>query len=346
MKRAAAWMLLHAVALCAAEIELIDGRFVVRDWPQGARFSVYVGASTTPMLGVSEASVSTMTWTPKYPLAEGLTYRAVLESQPPVERAFTVPRQKREPTKILAIYPSTSVLPENMLKMYLHFSASMSRGEAYRRIRLLDAHGAPVELAILEIEQELWDRSGTRFTILFDPGRIKRDLLPNKEVGPPLQAGRSYELAVDGGWPDANGLPLAAGASKKFSVAAADREPPQASTWKITAPKAGTRDALLIEFPEPMDRALLEQLIAVRGPGDVSVPGVLAIEAAEKLWRFVPDRNWTEADYEIVYDTALEDLAGNRMDRPFDVDLFERVDREVKREWKRIPFHAAESRAH
>src|SRR5688572_33087818 len=86
MKRAAAWTLLQAVALCAAEIELQNGRFVVRDWPQGARFAIYVGDSATPMLGSSSTAGGVLTWTPKYALSEGLTYRAVLESTPPVVR--------------------------------------------------------------------------------------------------------------------------------------------------------------------------------------------------------------------------------------------------------------------
>lgn len=329
---------LIALSAFAAGIELEDGRFVVRNCPQGVRFSVYVGDSSTPMLGAPSTSGGTLTWTPKYPLAEGVTYRAVLESSPPVVRTFTIPRMPRERTRLLAIYPSVNQLPENMLKMYLHFSAPMSRGEAYRRVRLLDANGAPVELAILEIEQELWDRSGTRLTILFDPGRIKRDLLPNKEVGPPLQAGRSYVLAVDAGWPDASGAPLGSAASKEFTVAAADREPPQASSWKITAPKSGTRDALAIEFPEPMDRALLEQLLSLRNAKDTPIAGAMTIENEERRWQFVPAAPWPAGSYALVYDTALEDLAGNRIGRPFDVDLFERVDREVTRELRRIPF--------
>jgi hypothetical protein len=51
----------------------------------------------------------------------------------------------------------------------------MSRGEAYRRVHLLDATGRPINLAFLEIEQELWDPEGRRLTLLFDPGRVKRD---------------------------------------------------------------------------------------------------------------------------------------------------------------------------
>lgn len=84
----------------------------------------------------------------------------------------------------------------------------MTRGEAWKRIRLLDAKGEAVPLAFLEIDQELWDRDTTRLTILFDPGRIKRGVLPLEEVGPALQSGRSYTLVVDRNWQDAQGQPL------------------------------------------------------------------------------------------------------------------------------------------
>ena len=72
------------------------------------------------------------------------------------------------------VYPSADRLPENQLKFYLHFSAPMSQGDCYRHIKLLDARGKAVDLPFLELDQELWDPTGTRFTLFFDPWRIKR----------------------------------------------------------------------------------------------------------------------------------------------------------------------------
>ncbi len=46
---------------------------------------------------------------------------------------------------VTEVYPSAAVLPENLLRFYIQFSAPMSRGEAYRRIKLLDAGGKPVD---------------------------------------------------------------------------------------------------------------------------------------------------------------------------------------------------------
>ena len=102
----------------------------------------------------------------------------------PIEAGFDVPKAApRAATRIEQVYPSTDTLPANTLKLYIYFSAPMRRGEAWQHIRLLDEHGAPVELPFLEIDQELWDPTNTRLTVLFDPGRIKRGLVPLQRIG-------------------------------------------------------------------------------------------------------------------------------------------------------------------
>ena len=144
----------------------------------------------------------------------------------------------------------------------------MSRGEAYRRIRLLDAAGKPVDDPFLELDEELWSPDGTRFTLLFDPGRIKRGLKPREEVGPVLEAGKSYYLVIDRDWLDADGKPLKAGFRKTFRVGPPDETSPDPKTWSVRPPAPETRDPLEVRFPEPLDRALLDRLIAVRDGAD------------------------------------------------------------------------------
>ena len=92
-------------------------------------------------------------------------------------------KPKTEPTVVTQVYPTSDKLPENQLKFYLHFSAPMSRGDSYKHIQLLDEKGKAVELPFLELDEELWDPAGKRFTLFFDPGRIKRGLKPREEVG-------------------------------------------------------------------------------------------------------------------------------------------------------------------
>jgi hypothetical protein len=128
----------------------------------------------------------------KYPLQPGVTYVAVFSLvNERAEISYTMPKPVIVPaTFVEHVYPSTSRVPENLLKLYLHFSGPMSKGEAFKRLHLFERSGSEVNLPFLEIAEELWDREFKRLTILFDPGRIKRDLVPNKEVGPPLQAGK------------------------------------------------------------------------------------------------------------------------------------------------------------
>ena len=112
------------------------------------------------------------------------------------------------PARLVQVYPTSDRLPENQLKFYVHFSAPMSRGDSYRYIHLLESENGEVDLPFLELGEELWSQDGTRLTVFFDPGRIKRGLKPREEVGPSLEEGKSYTLRIDADWPDAPSDPL------------------------------------------------------------------------------------------------------------------------------------------
>lgn len=283
---------------------------------------------------------------PRYPLEPGVVYRAVYRSSPSstgkdaststADFEIAAP-QESKPTELTAIYPSSRRLPENQLKFYLHFSAPMSRGEAYEHLRLLDAKGRPIELPFLELGEELWDRDGKRFTLFFDPGRIKRGLKPREEVGPAIEEGKSYTLVVDAGWRDAAGRPLAAEVRKRFDVVAPDETPPDAAKWKLAAPAAGGREPLAVEFPEPLDHALAARLLSIERAGQ-PVEGEIAIGEQETRWSFTPRDPWRQGSYQLVAGKELEDLAGNSLARPFEVDELRPVTKEVAAEFVRVPF--------
>jgi hypothetical protein len=206
----------------------------------------------------------------------------------------------------------------------------MSRGEAWERIRLLDSKGVPVDLPFLEIDQELWDPEMKRLTVLFDPGRIKRGVLPREELGPVLIEGDEYALLIDREWQDGRGAPLLREFRKTFRVGAADRVPPDPGQWKINAPLPGTRGPLIANFPEPMEWALLQRLLQVVGPAG-RIEGRVEIGVSEMEWRLIPARAWEPGEHALVVMTTLEDLAGNRIGRAFDLDLdrFDQVTRQV-----------------
>jgi hypothetical protein len=185
--------------------------------------------------------------------------------------------------------------------------------------------------------QELWDGAHERMTVFFDPGRIKRDLVPHEALGLPLRTGHSYSFVVDSGWPDASGRPLAEAYVKRFYVGAMDRALPQTASWRVATPMRGTRATLIVDFPEPLDRALAARMLAVKR-GATLVDGVVTVEASERRWTFTPAEPWRDEDYLIEVDTELEDLAGNNLKHLFDVMPGDTASYGVTGPVARIPF--------
>jgi hypothetical protein len=329
-----------------AAIRMDGGVFRVTGWAPGAEpvggwpsvFTVYAGAGDVPpMLGTYAVEGGSLVFRPRFGLAPGMHARASFHppSGAAVEAVFDVPKAAppASTTRVAHVYPSTSLLPENQLKFYIYFSAPVQKGEAWSHIHLLNQDGRAVELPFLEIDQELWDRENMRLTVLFDPGRIKRGLLPLKEMGPAIEDGRSYTLVIDREWPDGRGAPLAEPFRKSFRVGPPDREPIDTAKWRIAPPRAGTRDPLVISFGEPLDFALLQHTIVVR-----DVTGTIEVARDETEWRFTPDRAWAAREYQTVVGTELEDLAGNHVGRAFDVDVFNSVTRSVAKDTVTVRF--------
>jgi Bacterial Ig-like domain len=222
--------------------------------------------------------------------------------------------------KVLAVYPSADVLPENLLKFYIHFSAPMSRGEAYKRIHLMHA-GLEVQDPFLELGEELWDIEQTRFTLFIHPGRIKRGVKPREDSGLPMTDGKEYSLQIDEAWLGADRQPLVAKHLKKFRVVTADEEQPNPVNWKIGTPKANTRQPVTLTFNEPLDHAMLNRVLQVRDPAGEVIEGKTTISARETIWAFEPAQPWKRSDYAIEIATNLEDLCGNSIARPFETKL-------------------------
>jgi hypothetical protein len=344
----------EVAGLDADKLAQLTGRKLTpTDWQ--AILSLYVDNGTPPgrdgrpaVLGTYKVADRVLCFTPRFPLRPGIRYLAVVAparlpgadaSAKAIEIDLKVPdKPPREPTVIRHVYPSTSRLPENQLKFYIHFSAPMSRGGAYRYIHLAEKSGKAIEFPFLELDEELWDPQGRRFTLFFDPGRIKRGLKPREEVGPALQEGKTYSLRIDRQWTDADGNPLKEAFSKTFTVGAPEDRVLDQNDWKTSAPKTGTRQRLEVRFPRPLDHALLEECISVTGPADETIAGAMEIADEEKCWRFTPERPWHPGLHQLVVATRLEDLAGNRIGRPFEVDVLHPVPLRPTSDTVRLPF--------
>jgi hypothetical protein len=302
-----------------------------KDWP--AIFAVHVGDSRTAILGSYLVSKTGLRFEPRFPFSPGSNYRAVYTppSGQPVMLQFAVPKPSVAATTVLEhVYPTRSELPENQLKFYLHFSTPMSRGGVYDHIHLIDDKGKEVERPFLELEEELWDPASRRFTLFIQPGRIKRGLKPREDLGPALVEGKKFTLVVDAGWNDAAGNPLKAEFRKTFSVGKPDETQPDPKNWKMQTPVAGSKAALKIHFPKPLDHALLHRMLWVLDDSGKKIAGNIEVKAEETVWLFTPQQIWMAGQYRLVIDTALEDLAGNSIARPFEVDEFHPIEKELK----------------
>jgi hypothetical protein len=214
---------------------------------------------------------------------------------------------------------------------------------------LLDDKGQMVQYPFLELAEELWSPDGTRLTLYFDPGRIKRGLKPREEFGPALREGGSYTLEIDADWPDAAGQPLAGSErkiTKAFRVIAPDDQQPNVTRWKLETPRAASRDPVTIHFDEPLDSAMLVRVVAVQDESGMPVSGKVELGKGESRWTFRPAGDWTPGRYRIVTSTVLEDLAGNSLKRPFEVDVFRPAPIRPETESAMIPFviQAAQNR--
>jgi hypothetical protein len=325
--------------------------FILENWPGAAQlaperagdvFAVSVDAPDVPaMLGRYRVENGTLVFAPQFPPQPGVTYKAVarIPGAAPLSAVFSIPKADMRPTAAVdRIYPSANVLPENQLKFYIHFSGPMARGFGYENIALLDESGARINAPFLELGEELWDPTGRRFTLFFDPGRIKRGLLSQQELGAALHEGKRYSLVIDKAWKDAEGRELVSDFRKTFTVGPADRKVIDIKTWTLGRPAAGTRNALTVVFPEPLDHGILQRELDITTSSGAIIEGGVTVGTDERSWIFTPDVAWKKGDYALRVGTALADLAGNMIDRPFEIDVFEQVDKSLDRSTRSLEF--------
>lgn len=268
------------------------------------------------MLGSYSLDGHTLRFTPRFPPKPGVIYFARWEG---ATRSWRVPADSGAATTVVsAVYPSANILPVNLLRMYVEFSAPMSTGKALDHLKLYAGDSLldePFYSAGGEVE--LWDPDKRRLSVLFDPGRSRRSPRPREELGLPLREGMRYRLVIDSAWPDAAGRPLREKHAKAFRAQGMERGLVRTADWTLSTPKAGTRDSLIVVFPKPLDFALLNRLLVVRLSAN-AVLGRIVVSNRERRWAFAPAEPWQPRRYSIRVDHALEDVAGNRIGRLFD----------------------------
>jgi hypothetical protein len=308
---------------------------------------VAVGADAPAMLGTHAVVDGALRFTPSFPFDAGREYQVRFDGAglpgwdggpAPLETTIGLPAVATVPSTVVSqVYPSGDIVPANMLRMYIEFSAPMGRKSGVEYIALLDHEGREIPGAVLPLDYEFWSPDHTRFTVFFDPGRVKKGILPNQQMGRPLESGRTVTLVIDAAWRDAQGLPLKEWHRRQFRVGPADERPLDPATWRVHPPASGGQQPLVVTFPEPLDRGLLMRALGVRANG-TAVEGNVAVEQHETRWTFTPTDPWRAGAHQLVAQDILEDLAGNQIGRAFEVDNFDTVDKSPNPETVTIPF--------
>jgi hypothetical protein len=307
------------------------------DWQWASLFPIYTGGlpapdeARQPVVGDYIIEAEAIRFRPRFPFTPGMTYGGAFDGPlfdglsgqagagTPVHRTtFTMPVPEIVATTVVeAVYPSGDGVPENLLRLYIHFSAPIGLQAIHEHIHLYEEDGAEVSLPFVEIEEGLWDPERRRLTLFFHPGRIKRGVALNAEQGLPLREGGSYRLVIDERLQDADGLPLASQYEKVLHAGRADRISPDHRDWRVHTP-ATRHEPLVVDFPEPLDRALLLRWVIVEDTEGNAIEGEVTLSRGETRWTFAPAEEWAPGDYLIYVNPALEDLAGNTFLHLFD----------------------------
>jgi len=275
------------------------------------------------MAGEIRCERTRVVFRPLGPLDEGLPYRIALTVGDRTVVAAIVEHRPTAPvpptTRVASIAPTSDVVPANLLRFRLRFTASMSEGDAFERVRIVDAQsGRALDHPWHEAEVELWDPARRELTLLLDPGRIKRGLARTGDPRGALVPGRHYRLEVEAGWRDATGRPLVAPFHHAFAVVDPDRVAPDPRAFRIAAPRAGTREPVGVTFDEALDSALVQAGLAVVDAAGAPIVGEGHAEPDGRSWSFVPARPWPTAELALALWPRLADLAGNELGRLFD----------------------------
>jgi hypothetical protein len=329
----------EVTGLSSSELSSVrDARFAPEEWASLLKVTVDEGAGDAlpPVEGRYEVTGAGVTFTPRFAFDRGRAYRVTFNphrlprrrDRPAIASVVRLDAVTSSPTTtVTAVYPSSEILAANTLRLYVEFSAPMGRGAGREFVRLLDEHGQEIPGAFLPVEADFWNADHTRYTLFFDPGRVKQGILPNRQMGRPLEAGHQYTLDVSPNWRDGHDQPLAAVYRRSFRAGPAAAAPLSPGAWRIAPPAAGTRDPLAVTFPAPLDHGLLARAIGVEAADGRPLEGDISLEDADRRWMFTPRMPWAAGGYQLVALAILEDPSGNRIGRAFEVDSTETTGR-------------------
>ncbi len=208
---------------------------------------------------------------------------------------------------VVKLEPAAREWPASTLRLYIQFDRPARGIISQDHLRLSAGDGKPIADPFMDFGQELWSADGKRLTVLFDPGRIKRDVEASGSDASPLLNGQHYRISFDD-------------YVSSFTVTPSERRPLDPSLWVIALPTT-SRGALRINFGRLMDTALLQSQISVVDDSGRNIDGTIRVSDDERELSFLPLEHWPSGKANIIVGSALEDVSGNRVGEALDHDV-------------------------
>ena len=297
-----------------------EARALVLSNPNAMRLNVAGLGSRRGMAMTSEELGAQIKITPRFALKAGTSYAVNIHLPNADYRlAIDMLTPDAKVPEVTGFSPSQAVIPANTLRLYLHFSEPMARGQLLDAVSLIASDGTPIPSPFLNLETELWDPSQTRATLLLDPGRIKQGVGPNVQTGAPLQPGESYQVVVSQRLQSAAGVSLGGDVTLNFRVGPSERRTIDPENWQILTPVGNSRAPLTVVFDRIMDSGAVLRMLSLQDGAGRSLRGQITTDGGG--WSFAPMQVWQAGDYYLIVDPELEDVSGNTPSSPFDAGV-------------------------
>lgn len=233
-----------------------------------------------------------------------------------VSKAYTTPAQPAAatPVSVSAIYPLTDVIPYNQLYFHIRFNKPMVQDpHVWRYVSVINDRGETILNAWRQ--RAYWLDSGRLLVLMIHPGRVKSGI---HYLGPLFDSGKTYLITMQGARA-VDGSVLSAAYTRAYHIAAPDRHCPSVYIDTANLPHVGSIKSLTLHFSEQMDYASVWDGTRITDAHGHNLPCNIEPKPGGSDYILTPQAPWQHSNYTLILKNAVYDLAGNRLDRLFEV---------------------------